>query len=1479
MKVTKRNGESEELQFDKVLQRLRNLVNHKSLGTLKNIDPDVISQQVIKNIYDGVKTTELDEVAARITIGLSTEHPEYSELASRIIISNMHKNTSEDFNKAMEILFHNKTEDGIEVPLVSENLIKIANENKEKLNSVLDYSRDYLFDYFGFKTLERSYLLKIYSKEDKEYKIIERPQHMWLRVSLGIHGEDIEKAIETYNLMSTLHFTHASPTLFNSGTPRPQLSSCFHEDTIVTTVNKGPLKIKNVQKGDEVITHLGNVKKVVQIHKNELNGRKFYDLNISKTAPIKVTDNHKLWVLSKQNTTPGWKSVEDLTDGDFVSIPNKKEKATYTENLDISSLKNIFKEDEKYDFQVDETSITMISKWKHNNLNNNQTIKCSRKHSQINRYWKVEDTFAKFLGVFYGDGHIMTKDKIPSGVGITIHDKNTELIKFCEETGYKIFGIKPCVHKMKNQNVVQVLYNSKYIGHVFTELFGKGFNGKKLWMEMYAWGRNLVLSFLEGLITTDGCVSKDDIVSVQMSNVDFMRGLYYLLRNNNIDTSYGNVKTPKNSTKDCVQINIPRDEINKDNITKFYNDDRMTHSDVKKSRNQYSHIEVNGFKFLKYISKTQIQENLPKYVYTLGIEDDHSYNVEGIIAENCFLLGIDDSMQGIYKCLSDCAINSKHAGGIGLHVSNIRSKGSYIKGTNGRCDGIVKMLKVFNETARFANQGSKRNGSFAIYLEPWHEDIYEFLELRKNSGDEALRARDLFYAMWICDAFMVAVKKDDWWYLMSEDTNKGLTDAYGEEFTKLYYGYVEAGNYRKKIKARDLWQKILVSQIETGMPYMSYKDSVNMKCNQKNIGTVKSSNLCVAGDTNILTSEGVFKIKDLEGKQVKIWNSKMFSQVTPTKTGENQKLINVRFNNGSELKCTPYHKFYIQNVEEKNTDVVEAKDLKPGMKLIDCKFPVIKEGKDDFKAPYEHGLFSADQKYFPEYFKHFKDDNVEEFKFLSFPPINCNLQTKLKWLAGFFDGSDVRMGSDVIYIENYIVPSKFLTLVKYLLQTLGVNPVVNRNILILYCSDVQGVVDLGFSSKKLNIQRISSLNFKTKLTVSVEDISEVSGTHDTYCFNEPLEHKGIFNGVVTGNCNEITLVSSPEETAVCNICTFSLPKYVEKNSKGKFVYDHKKLYDVVKIATRNMNNIIGLNFYPTPETKRSNLRHRPIAMGIQGLANVFFKMKIPFESEEARVLNKDIMETIQYAGWTASMELAREKGMTYETYEGSPISKGIFQHNMWGVDDSELDGRWNWDKLRRDIKEHGVLNSMITALPPTASTSQILGNYESFEPQNSNMFMRSTMSGDFPIINKYLINDLIDLGIWDNDMKAEIINDNGSVQHIQKIPDHIKKIYKTIWEIPQKHLIDFSADRALFVDQTQSLNCFVQKPNIGNLTSMHFYAWEKGLKTGMYYLRSKAANQAEKFTVSQSIQQSKKKNNALLACSIDNREECVSCSG
>ena len=577
---------------------------------------------------------------------------------------------------------------------------------------------------------------------------------------------------------------------------------------------------------------------------------------------------------------------------------------------------------------------------------------------------------------------------------------------------------------------------------------------------------------------------------------------------------------------------------------------------------------------------------------------------------SCFLLTMkDDSIDGIYDTLKQCSKISQSAGGIGLSIHNIRAKGSYIRGTNGTSNGIVPMLRVFNDTARYVDQGGgRRKGSFAIYLEPWHADVFDFLDLRKNHGKEEMRARDLFYAMWTPDLFMERVEANGEWTLMCPNECPGLADTYGDKFRALYEKYEAEGKGRKTIKARELWEKIVESQIETGTPYMLYKDACNEKSNQKNLGTIRSSNLC--------------------------------------------------------------------------TEIIEY--------------------------------------------------------------------------------------------------------------------------------------------------------------------------------------------------------TAPDEVAVCNLASIALPMFVEN---GKF--DHDKLYDVTYKVTKNLNVVIDRNYYPVPEARNSNMRHRPVGLGVQGLADAFILLRLPFTSPEAKQLNKDIFETIYFASLKASKDLAKIDG-AYETFEGSPISQGQFQFDLWGVEAKELSGRWDWDELREEIKESGVRNSLLLAPMPTASTSQILGNNECFEPYTSNIYTRRVLSGEFIIVNKHLLKDLVKLGLWNDDLKNEILRTNGSIQDIEIIPQNIKDLYKTVWELSMRDIIDMAGERGMFIDQSQSLNLFVENANLGKLTSMHFYAWKQGLKTGMYYLRTKSAVDAIKFTVQK---QSKAQMEPVvaaeevqeftpeeqLACSIDNPDDCVSC--
>jgi ribonucleoside-diphosphate reductase alpha chain len=795
MYVVKRDGRKEAVKFDKITARIIKMC----YGLDPLVSPEAVAMKVIEGIYDGVTTSELDNLAAETAAAKTIDHPDYALLASRIAVSNLHKETKKSFSEVMEDLY-NYVDPKTNQPasLLAEDVYNVIMENREVLDSSIIYDRDFKYDYFGFKTLSRSYLLRLNGE------IAERPQQMLMRVSVGIHKGDINEAIKTYNLMSEGWFTHATPTLFNAGTPKPQMSSCF-------------------------------------------------------------------------------------------------------------------------------------------------------------------------------------------------------------------------------------------------------------------------------LLTMK-----------------------------------------------------------------------------------------------------------------------------------------EDSIDGIYDTLKSCAKISQSAGGIGLAIHDIRATGSYIKGTNGASNGIVPMLRVFNDTARYVDQGGgKRKGSFAVYIEPWHADIFDFLDLKKNHGKEEQRARDLFYALWIPDLFMKRVESNGDWTLMCPNECPGLSDTHSAEFEALYMKYEAEGKGRKTIKAQDLWFKILESQIETGTPYMLYKDAANSKSNQQNLGTIKSSNLC--------------------------------------------------------------------------TEIIEY--------------------------------------------------------------------------------------------------------------------------------------------------------------------------------------------------------TAPDEVAVCNLASLALPKFVTEDGQ----FDHNKLFEVTYQATVNLNRIIDGNYYPVEEARNSNMRHRPIGLGVQGLADAFIMMRFPFESPEARQLNAEIFETIYYAAMTASKDLAKKEG-AYETFPGSPLSKGVFQFDMWNVTPS---ARWEWDVLRKEVMEFGARNSLLLAPMPTASTAQILGNNECFEPYTSNIYTRRVLSGEFIIVNKHLLKDLVKEGLWNKDMRSKLMASNGSVQNIVEIPAHLKALYKTAWEISQKAIVDLAADRGAYICQSQSLNIFMENANFGKLTSMHFYGWKQGLKTGMYYLRTKAATDAIKFTVDKTftaqpeINQVSAKNIAAvaqanqdaIACSLDDPENCEMCSG
>ena len=1052
LSIIKRDGSVEILSFDKILKRV------KALGTENsphlNVNYSQLVMKVVDQLYNKMPTYVIDELTAELCASLITKHLDYGTLAGRIIVSNNHKNTLDHFAKTMDALYHFQDVHGVHSPLIHKDVWELSQTHSNFFQSFIDYSRDYLLDYFGFKTLERAYLMKIGKK------IIERPQHMWLRVAIGIHGSDLDRIKETYDLLSQKYFTHATPTLFNAGTNHPQLSSC----------------------------------------------------------------------------------------------------------------------------------------------------------------------------------------------------------------------------------------------------------------------------------------------------------------------------------------------------------------------------------------------------YLLAMEDD--------------------SVDGIYNTLKDCAKISKWAGGIGLHVHNIRAAGTHINGTNGMSNGISPMLRVFNTTARYIDQGGgRRSGSFAIYMEPWHADIEVFLEMRKNHGDEEMRARDLFYGLWIPDLFMTKVKNNEEWCLFCPHKCPGLADCYGAEFNALYEKYRLKGRANKTIEARSLWFKILDSQMETGTPYLLYKDPANQKSNQQNLGVIKSSNLCVAPETLILTDQGYWEIESLEGQTVKVWNGEEFSETVVRQTGVYQELMTVETSDGCTLECTPYHKFYLQDGQ-----TVEAQQLKPDDKLIQCAYPIL--------------------------------EGTLEYPFsLKIVPMNAALKTKIDWLSEYYntDLYNTIVLAEKLYLRH--TSTDFLFKVKLMLQTCGLNAKLDTQQSTL-CIAILPLLHLGFKSLRINIRNEETVVIEREI-VSITRISKTGRMADTYCFNEPKKHAGLFNGIITGQCTEIIEYSDAEQTAVCNLASLGLAKFV---STAK-TFDYEKLHAVTKVVTYNLNRIIDVNFYPTDKTRVSNLLHRPIGIGVQGLADVFALMDIAFTSEKAREVNKQIFETIYHASLECSMEMAKARSSkmqalakshqnifqivdvanlerfnkvdwvsraytdigqydefveltqpipaelyglngtqmgAYSSFTGSPASKGILQFDMWGVTPSD---RYDWAALKQEIQTYGLRNSLLVAPMPTASTSQILGNNECFEPFTSNLYSRRTNAGEFVLPNKYLMAELIELGLWNEALKDNIILNKGSVQQLTGLSAHLKEKYKTVWEIPMKQLIDMAADRGPYICQSQSLNLWVEDPDYKSLTAMHFYAWQAGLKTGIYYLRRKAKHQAQQFTI------------------------------
>jgi ribonucleotide reductase alpha subunit len=1368
MNVKKRNGQLEIVSFDKILKRIKKVGQEVQL----KLNYTSLAMKVIDQLYDGISTFKIDELTAEQCASMSSIHPEYNILAGRITISNHHKNTSTSFVDVMTKLYQYRDKHDKPSPLVSEyflnhvkNLVKHLGGKKE-LDKICIYDRDYLIEYFGFKTLEKSYLFRINGK------IVERPQHMWLRVAIAIHGSNFDKVLETYEHMSQKYFTHATPTLFNAGTPHSQLSSCYllsmetdSIDGIFNTLKDCALiskwaggiglHIHNVRAtGSHIRGTNGSSNGIVPMLKVFNNTAKYVDQCVHPTSLIYTTEGPKEIQYCHSNET----QVYNLS-GNVEVIQNVLEHKYEGTVLKIST---------KCDF--DELMITpqhpvfVLSK-PESHLNKLQIINLLEKQ-KLKLEWKdagelEEGDFIVYRIPDYSNDqrHITEEDCMMYGIilenGIVNQSGSFELRFPIERARARKFAIE--------------YLNKKYVDHVLTAEEHTNIN-------IVSWNSAIQLPFRYSDFYKETGQKFIHPMWLNLPVYKIRNILKGILWNDICNTEDVVFKSKSRLLSECVRFLLLKIEI----LARCY----------------YDYIsKPKKIQYLLHIPKTNVICEL----LDIPLEYEYGY-IDYRDTRSGVTLSSSHFMKYNRYLLAKIEYSLEEEYNGTLYDLQMKHEHNYLL-ANG---GIVH------------NGGGKRNGSFAIYLEPWHADIVMFLQMRKNHGDEELKARDLFYALWIPDLFMERVKSNGKWTLMCPDECPGLSDVYGADFVKLYEKYESEGKGRETMNARDLWFQVLDAQMETGTPYLLYKDPANQKSNQKNLGTIKSSNLCVAPETVVLTDKGHVEIRTLENQTVNVWNGEEFSEVTVKKTGENQSLIRVTTSDGSVLSCTPYHKFYIQEID--GIRVVEAKDLSKNDRIIRCEFPVI-DGTMENANP----------------------------KFCSIPSGFCSIKDKVDWFHKIFvDCGFICKSRRTLCISNF--SKKYLLRVKLLLQTCGINAklehdsILEVDQLVVSLYDLQKLIGLGFpSDEDLEdlVLHVPSYDDFVQI-VSVDDHGRLD---DTFCFTEPKRHMGVFNGILTGQCTEIIEYSDDKETAVCNLASIALPTFVDK-TLGQF--DYQKLHHVAKLVTENLNKIIDINYYPTEKTKTSNFRHRPIGIGVQGLADVFLMLGLSFSSDAAKKINRDIFETIYHAALEQSMELAVRDG-AYETFKGSPASQGILQFDMWNVDPGVE--RYDWNDLKRQIQEKGLRNSLLLAPMPTASTSQILGFNECIEPITSNIYSRRTLAGEFILVNKYLMNDLIALDMWNETLKNNMIANNGSIQHIETIPLEIREKYRTVWEIPMRHLIDMSADRGVFICQSQSLNLWQEDPNYNTLTSMHFYAWSKGLKTGIYYLRRRPKHQAQQFTI------------------------------
>ena len=1406
---------------------------------IKNEFIESIKNEIFNGLTSDMKQVEIYEFIAKTCANYISKDSDFNKLATHYEILSLNLKIN---NTYINLVFKQYN-----LGLLAEKFFLFVEFNHKQIESIIDNTRDELIDFFGLKTLQRSYLLR-----DINDVILETPQMMWMRCAIQIHGLvddlNLEKKFilikETYDFMSNLYFTHATPTLFNSGSKYPQLSSCYlmqcPDDLAQISHSIGNMMMISKWAGG-IGVNLSEIRGQGSIIKSN-GGHSSGIIPLCKVIEsvaryINQCFSKDTIVYSKRGAiTVETVKVDDeliTKDGSFQKVLGISAKEVNKELLKIRvnhSFEACLVTEEHQIYALINQKILNYSTIKNRletNLAKPLYISASNlKEGDFIGYpipttindVEQDEEFFRMYGIMLGNGYGTIKENsVELGISLDIETKQDTYNFIIDYLNRQQIHFWISRYDDKYTVIINWFQNSVKLPIIIDDIYDDSRNKiiKKKYLHL---PENKTFALIKGLMETNGQCDKEIYFNTSSKPLAFaLRYLYLrlgILTSGHIISNFlsGNSHEIITTKKDRYVLRIPK----------------------------HSKLEVIYGYRIQYSSKMNfIEYNNILWSQIIDIEKEH-YN--GTV--------YDFNMENNHNYLTDM--------------------------------GLV-------------HNSGKRSGSIANFLEPWHADIYDFIDLRKNTGDENLRARDLFLGLWVPNAFMKAVEKGEDWYLMTPDVSTGLTDCYGEEFDRLYNKYIEEGKYVKKVSAQELYRKIMESQMETGMPYMMFKDHCNEKSNQKNLGTIKNSNLCVAPETMILTDKGYFHISELEDQTVKVWNGECFSDTKIQKTGENKRLLRVKLSNEYELDCTPYHKFYIENIY-KEVRIIEASKLKEGMKLINFRLPILDLGEEnDIKYPYIFGLCSGEciieqnkiklsSKYSElvenmrielEYIK--IDKNDKDYNIIIpieiynkyYVPINTSIKCKLQWFAGLCDiNGRVILGFNNKSLQLSSENLDFLRNISLMLNTLGITPEINllveSNVKLLNNTDKTHIYKkiYGILIDTDNLYKLNKLGFKTfrlNITcekpsiflptfITIKKVTDLGRKDNTYCFNEPLKHMGIFNGVITGNCSEIVQKSTPEEIAVCNLASICLPKFVEKD-ENKSIFNFNKLGEVVEVAVNNLNNIIDLNFYPVPETSKSNFAHRPVGLGVQGLADCYFKMDYSFDSDEAAKLNKQIFECIYYHSLKKSNELAKKKGH-YSSFNESPFSKGKLQFHLAGKNLQDLDKvlNYNWESLIEDIKQFGTRNSLLTTVMPTASTAQIMNNNESIEPYASNMYVRKVLAGEYNVVNKHLIEDLKRLGLWTKELYYEMLYDNGSVQKLN-VPDNIKQKYKTAYELKQSVILKQAVERGIFIDQSQSLNLFMATPDFNKLYSAHMYGWKNGIKTGSYYIRSQPITESIKFSI------------------------------